>query len=65
MREYLSGVRVVKAFNQFDYEVEKFGKSNKEYQERSMNAMRAMAVFGPTITLTVNFGIIAVIWLAV
>ncbi|MDQ0899297.1 ABC transporter ATP-binding protein [Paenibacillus sp. V4I7] len=63
MREYLSGVRVVKAFNQFDYEVEKFGKANKEYQERSMNAMRAMAVFGPTITLTVNFGIIAVIWL--
>ena len=47
MREYLSGVRVVKAFNRFDYEVDKFDQANSEYQARSMAAMRAMAVFGP------------------
>jgi ATP-binding cassette subfamily B multidrug efflux pump len=63
LREYLSGVRVVKAYNRFDYEVEKFETANKEYQDRSMIAMRAMAVFSPIITLTVNLGIIAVIWL--
>ncbi|MDF2724724.1 MAG: putative transporter ATP-binding protein [Paenibacillus sp.] len=63
MREYLSGVRVVKAFNRFDYEVDKFGKANTEYRNRSTNVMRVMSVFNPTIMLTVNFGIIAVIWL--
>jgi ATP-binding cassette subfamily B protein len=63
MREYLSGVRVVKAFNRFDYETDKFNDANVEYQSRSIQVMRAMAVFNPAIMLTVNFGIIAVIWL--
>ena len=62
MREYLSGVRVVRAFNRFDYEVKKFDKANKELQMKSVMAMRIMAVFGPGIMLTVNFGIIAVLW---
>jgi ATP-binding cassette subfamily B multidrug efflux pump len=62
MREYLSGVRVVKAFNRFDYEVKKFDKANKDLQTKSVTAMRIMAVFGPGIMLTVNFGIIAVLW---
>ncbi|WCK54483.1 ABC transporter ATP-binding protein [Aneurinibacillus sp. Ricciae_BoGa-3] len=63
MREYLSGVRVVKAFNRFDYEVDKFNEANKEFQLKSTTAMRVMAVFSPGIALTVNFGIIAVLWL--
>jgi ATP-binding cassette, subfamily B, multidrug efflux pump len=63
IREYLSGVRVVKAFNRFDYEVDKMERSNQDYQTRSVNAMRVMAVFNPLIMLSVNLGIIAVIWL--
>jgi ATP-binding cassette subfamily B multidrug efflux pump len=62
MREYLSGVRVVRAFNRFDYEVNKFNDANQEYQARSTIALRAMAIFSPGITLTVNLGIVAVIW---
>ena len=63
MREYLSGVRVVKAFNRFDYEMNRFKKANQELATASTTAMRVMAVFSPSITLTVNFGIVAVIWL--
>lgn len=63
IREYLSGVRVVKAFNRFDYEMEKFNEANMEYQTRSIHVMRVMAVFNPAIMLTVNFGIITIIWL--
>ncbi|MFC3885029.1 ABC transporter ATP-binding protein [Bacillus songklensis] len=63
MREYLSGVRVVKAFNRFDYEVEKFNKANEEFQSTSIRATRVMAVFSPVIMLTMNFGIVAVLWL--
>jgi ATP-binding cassette, subfamily B, multidrug efflux pump len=63
IREYLSGVRVVKAFNRFDYETDKMDKANQDYQWQSIRAMRVMAVFNPIIMLTVNVGIIAVIWL--
>ncbi|KIL37332.1 ABC transporter [Cohnella kolymensis] len=62
-REYLSGVRVVKAFNRYDYETEKFDKANMEYQGHSIKVMRVMSFFNPAIMLAVNFGIVGVIWL--
>jgi ATP-binding cassette subfamily B protein len=62
MREYLSGVRVVKAFNRFDYEKNRFNRANSELGEISIKAMRVMAVFSPGITLTVNLGIVSVLW---
>ncbi|MED4753615.1 ABC transporter ATP-binding protein [Brevibacillus choshinensis] len=63
MREYLSGVRVVKAFNRFDFEVGKFGQANEELQKKSVSATRVMSIFSPAIMLTVNMGIVAVLWL--
>lgn len=63
IREYLSGVRVVKAFNRFKYEEERFGKKNDELFNISTKAMKTIAIFSPTITATVNIGIIAVLWL--
>jgi ATP-binding cassette, subfamily B, multidrug efflux pump len=63
IREYLSGVRVVKAFNRFDYEVDKFNQNNQELGSRTISAMRLMSIFSPGIALTVNFGIVAVLWL--
>jgi ATP-binding cassette, subfamily B, multidrug efflux pump len=63
MREYLSGVRVVKAFNRFDVEVNKFEQTNEQFMEQSVAAARLMAVFGPAIMLTVNLGIVAVLWI--
>jgi ATP-binding cassette subfamily B multidrug efflux pump len=63
MREYLSGVRVVKAFNRFDVEVGKFAKVNDDYKQQSIAANRLMATFSPAIMLTVNLGIVAVLWI--
>ncbi|HEY2421831.1 MAG TPA: ABC transporter ATP-binding protein [Neobacillus sp.] len=63
MREYLSGVRVVKAFNRFDVEVAKFENTNNQFKEQSITASRLMAVFGPSIMLTVNLGIVVVLWI--
>ncbi|MDF2836369.1 MAG: transporter [Paenibacillus sp.] len=62
VREYLSGVRVVKAFNRFEYEEDRFERTNEEQRARSTGAMRAMSIFNPAIMLTVNFGIVAVLW---
>lgn len=63
MREYLAGVRVVKAFNRFDYEVNRFEEANDELASISIIAMCLMTIFSPAIILTVNFGIVAVLWL--
>lgn len=63
IREYLSGVRVVKAFNRFDFEKEKFNKTNEELQFRSTSAMQVLAIFRPGIMLAMNFGIVAVLWI--
>lgn len=62
MREYLAGVRVVKAFNRFDFEIEKFHQANEDFQNKSIRAIRNMAIFSPAIMLTVNLGIVAVLW---
>lgn len=63
MREYLAGVRVVKAFNRFEYEMERFAGANQELASASITAMRVMALFSPGITLIVNMGIVTVLLL--
>ena len=63
MREYLSGVRVVKAFNRFEYEIERFKDKNALLTKSSTKAMKITSVFTPIIGLIVNFGIVLVIWI--
>lgn len=63
IREYLSGVRVVKAFNNFNYEMKKFNKANEALSKESITAMRVTSIFSPAITLTVNLGTACLIWL--
>ena len=62
IREYLSGVRVVKAFNRFDYEMNKFSGLNQDFQKRSIAANRVIATFTPIIILAMNIGIVIVLW---
>lgn len=62
VREYLSGVRVVKAFNSFDYEIERFEEINKNYTSLSITVNRVFAIFSPSISIIVNIGIVTVLW---
>ena len=62
MREYLAGIRVVKAFNRFNYEVDRFEVANEELAQVSIKGMKVMSFFNPAITLTINIGIVLVIW---
>ncbi|MGA2477736.1 MAG: ABC transporter ATP-binding protein [Spirochaetia bacterium] len=62
-REYLGGIRVVKAFGQEQREVGRFGGANRELTAASTFALRVMAFFGPAITLFMNLGIVAVLWI--
>jgi ATP-binding cassette subfamily B multidrug efflux pump len=62
-REYLGGIRVVKAFGQEKHELSKFAGANGELTNASTVALRAMALFGPAIALSMNLGIVAVLWI--
>ncbi|SET00300.1 ABC transporter ATP-binding protein [Anaerobranca gottschalkii] len=62
MREYLRGVRVVKAFSRQDFEKDRFHRVNENLAQVTKKAMRVTAIFSPAITLTVNLGIVAILW---
>ena len=62
MREFLSGIRVVKAFNRSDYEEDRFNTANAGLNTSAISAMRLMSIFTPFLGLCINIGIIAVLW---
>lgn len=64
VREYLSGIRVVKAFNRFAHEKGRFEQSNGNLTNASATAMRVTACFGPAISLVVNLGVAGILWIA-
>lgn len=63
-REYLNSVRVVKAFTAEDEEEAKFEEASVSLADANVSALRAMAVFSPLINLSVNFGIVLLLWLS-
>lgn len=63
MREYLAGVRVVKAFNRFKYERDRFEEENENLKDVSIKTNKITAVFSPVITIIINLGIVGVLWI--
>lgn len=63
-REFLSAIRVVKAFRAEEQEREKFEEASLQLADAGIASMRVMAVFGPLINLTVNAGIVIMLWLS-
>lgn len=63
-REFLSAIRVVKAFRAEEQEREKFEAASRQLAEAGISSMRVMAVFGPLINLTVNGGIVILLWIS-
>lgn len=63
MREYLAGVRVVKVFNRFDYEAEKFDAANQNLTGMGVRAARSMAAIQPLMFILMNGSIVLVLWM--
>lgn len=63
-REFLSAIRVVKAFRAEKEEQEKFEKASEDFAVAGIAAMRVMAIFGPLINFTVNLGVVIMLWMA-
>jgi len=62
MQENLAGVRVVKAFVRGRHEEARFGQANTNLTDQSVRAARTVAFMPAFMMLTMNMGVIAVLW---
>jgi ATP-binding cassette subfamily B multidrug efflux pump len=62
LREYLTGIRVIRAFNREVYEKKRFHKANFDLTETTKKVNLLMAVLMPLMMLILNLTIVAIIW---
>jgi len=64
MRERLSGVRVIRAFNRVSNEKKKFKDANDDLTNTTIKVNKIMALLMPLMMLLMNITTIAIVWLA-
>jgi ATP-binding cassette subfamily B protein len=62
-QEMLSGVRVVRAYRQEPFEIERFQRANDEYVRRNKGLIRLQGAFNPSMGLLMGVGALLVLWL--
>lgn len=63
-RENLTGIRVIRAFNNDAYEAKRFDGANKEYQRHSKRLFKLMMMTQPIFFFLMNLAGIAIYWIA-
>lgn len=62
LRENLTGIRVIRAFNRDNYEKKKFHEANLDLTETAIKVNKLMAILMPLVMLIFNLTIIAILW---
>ncbi len=62
LRESLTGIRVIKAFNKTNYEKKRFNQANRDLTEAALKVGRIMALMMPILNVVLNFTLVGVIW---
>lgn len=62
LRENLTGIRVIRAFNREPEEKERLKQTNKELTDVSIKVNKIMAFMMPVMMLVMNMTVVAVIW---
>lgn len=62
LRERLTGIRVIRAFNRVDHAIRRFDKSNRELTSTTISVNKIMAALMPIMTLLLNLTIVLVVW---
>lgn len=62
LREGLTGIRVIRAFNRIDHEKERFHNANLDLTETAIKVNKIMAALMPVMMLVMNVTTIAIIW---
>ncbi|MBN1520461.1 MAG: ABC transporter ATP-binding protein [Spirochaetales bacterium] len=63
VRENLSGLRVIRAFNRRQREETRFAKANADLAELGIRAGRLMGLLMPLMSLLLNVAVVAVLWM--
>jgi len=61
-REFLSGVRVIRAFDRTVYEEERFDVANEDLTTTTLKVGRLFAIMFPAITIILNLSTVAIMW---
>lgn len=62
LREGLTGIRVIRAFNKNKYETERFDEANTDLTKTSIAVYRWMGLLMPGIMLMLNVTTVAIVW---
>ncbi|MDD9270057.1 ABC transporter ATP-binding protein [Paenibacillus sp. GCM10023248] len=62
LREHLTGIRVIRAFNRSGHEKSKFEKANLDYTQTAIKVNTLMATMMPIMMLVFNLGIVVILW---
>jgi ATP-binding cassette subfamily B protein len=62
LREKLTGIRVIRAFNTVDREKKRFNDANDDLTQNYIKVNRIMAFMMPSIMLIMNFTSLAILW---
>ena len=62
LRENLTGIRVIRAFNRIDDEKRRFTEANSDLTDTAIRVNKIMAVLMPLMMLIMNFTSIAIVW---
>ncbi|AMO87272.1 putative multidrug resistance ABC transporter ATP-binding/permease protein YheI [Solibacillus isronensis B3W22] len=63
VQENLAGIRVIKAYNRKNHQIEQFTEVNTQLMKRSMAADQIIGVLAPLTMFVVNLGIVAALWM--
>ncbi|MBQ9766717.1 MAG: ABC transporter ATP-binding protein [Lachnospiraceae bacterium] len=63
VQENVAGARVVKAYGQEEYEIDRFRGVNAELRGTNFRVLKLMAIFMPVMTLVMNIAVVAIIYI--
>jgi len=64
MRENLTGIRVIRAFNRTGYEKKRFTEANGDLTDTSIRVNKIMAAMMPMMMIIMNLTTLAIVWFA-
>ncbi|NJJ35880.1 ABC transporter ATP-binding protein [Clostridioides difficile] len=62
LREVVTGVRVIRAFDRSHFEKKRFDKTAIDYSETAISINKIFAILMPVVMLIMNLGIVSIIW---
>ncbi|NQX57627.1 ABC transporter ATP-binding protein [Paenibacillus qinlingensis] len=62
LREHLTGIRVIRAFNRSPHEKTKFERANQDFTQIAIKVNTIMATMMPIMMLVFNLGIVVILW---